>query len=304
MAKYLICIVGPTAVGKTALSIELAQYYKTEILSFDSRQIYKELNIGTAKPTVQERKGIPHHFIDELSITQKFSAGEFQQQSTARLESLFQKYNVVIAVGGTGLYLKALLEGLDIFPQIDLQVRQTLQDRYQKEGLKNLVAELACLDPITYQNIDKHNPRRVLRALEVCLQTGKPYSSFLAKKNIKHNFKIIKIGLNLPRQELYTRINARVLRMIEKGLISEVQNLIDQNVDFSLNSLNTVGYKEIYAYLHQQYDLDTAIDLIQQNTRRYAKRQLTWFRADTQVQWFEPDQYQEILAFLNTYLQI
>ncbi|MCS7077749.1 MAG: tRNA (adenosine(37)-N6)-dimethylallyltransferase MiaA [Bacteroidia bacterium] len=299
MQPCLICIVGPTAVGKTALSIQLAQHFNTEILSFDSRQIYKELTIGTAKPTVLERKGIVHHFIDEISIVQSYSAGDFQKQASARLEQLFQKYKVVIAVGGTGLYLKALLEGLDSFPEPDWTLRCTLQEQYQTEGLVPLLQQLSSLDPVTYQNVDKHNPRRVLRALEVCLQTGKPYSSFLSQNKVKPYFKVIKIGLNMPRAELYKRIDVRVLQMIEQGLVQEVQGLIVQNADFTSNALNTVGYKEIYAYLQGQSDLSMAIHLIQQNTRRYAKRQLTWFNADKEIQWFEPHQWVEILRYIE-----
>lgn len=295
----LICITGPTAVGKTAISIQLARYFETEILSFDSRQIYKELNIGTAKPTVEERKGILHHFIDEISVNIPFSAGDFQKQGLQRLKALFQKYTTVIAVGGTGLYLKALTEGLDKFPEINSDIRKKLQQEYQNEGLAPLLKKLQELDFVTFQKIDKQNPQRVLRALEVCIQTGKPYSSFLQKNDVKRDFNVLKIGLNMPRNELYARINARVLNMIEQGLLQEVQELIEKNFDFSLNALNTVGYKEIYAYLNGQYDLNTAISLIQQNTRHYAKRQLTWFRADTEIQWFEPHQYSEILQYIQ-----
>ncbi len=295
----LVCITGPTAVGKTAISIQLARYFETEILSFDSRQIYKELNIGTAKPTVEERKGILHHFIDEISVNTPFSAGDFQKQGLQRLKALFQKYTTVIAVGGTGLYLKALTEGLDVFPEINADLRKNLQEQYQNQGLAPLLKKLQELDFVTFQKIDKQNPQRVLRALEVCMQTGKPYSSFLQKNDVKRDFNVLKIGLNMPRNELYARINARVLNMIEQGLIQEVQELIEKNFDFSLNALNTVGYKEIYAHLNREYDLNTAISLIQQNTRHYAKRQLTWFRADTEIQWFEPHQYSQILQYIH-----
>lgn len=297
--NHLICIVGPTAVGKTALSIQLAEYFNTEILSFDSRQIYKELNIGTAKPTLEERKGIIHHFIDEISISTPFSAGDFEKQALARLKQCFEHHSIMISVGGTGLYLKALTEGLDTFPTIPPTLRQKLQQDYNTHGLSPLLEQLSILDPITYQKIDKYNPQRVLRALEVCLQTGKPYSSFLAKNKVKREFNTIKIGLNLAREELYARINHRVLQMTAQGLIQEVQDLIHQQFDFTSNALNTVGYKEIYAYLQGQYDLNTAIHLIQQNTRRYAKRQLTWFKADPEIQWFEPHQYTQILQYIH-----
>jgi len=295
----LICILGPTAVGKTALAIQLAEYFQTEILSFDSRQIYKEISIGTAKPTMEERKGIPHHFIDEISVLTPFSAGDFEKQALQRLEQLFQMHKTVIATGGTGLYLKALTEGLNTFPETDTALRQSLQQQYEVNGLKPLLEKLQELDTITFEKIDKYNPQRVLRALEVCIQTGKPYSSFLSNHKAERNFEVLKIGLNLPRADLYARINTRVLQMIEQGLVQEVQQLIQQNFDFSLNALNTVGYKEIYAYLHGEYDLNTAISLIQQNTRRYAKRQLTWFRADTEIQWFEPQQYSQILEYIH-----
>lgn len=295
----LICITGPTAVGKTDLAIKLAQYFQTEVLSFDSRQIYKELNIGTAKPTIEERKGIIHHFIDEISVNTPFSAGDFEKQALQRLTYLFQKYNFVVAVGGTGLYLKALTEGLDVFPEISPTIRQKLQQEYQLYGLPHLLEQLAELDSITFEKIDKHNPQRVLRALEVCLQTNKPYSSFLTQNKVKREFNVLKIGLNMPRNELYARINARVLNMIEQGLVEEIEQLVAQHFDFSLNALNTVGYKEIYAHLNGEYDLNTAISLIQQNTRHYAKRQLTWFKADTQIQWFEPHQYSQILQYIQ-----
>lgn len=295
----LICIAGPTAVGKTTLSIELAEYLNTEILSFDSRQIYKELNIGTAKPSLEERKGIIHHFIDEISVYQSFSAGDFEKQALKRLNTLFCQYSVVVAVGGTGLYLKALTEGLDTFPKIDTDIRQSIQNEYALQGLPPLLEKLKALDFVTYDKIDKNNPQRVMRALEVCLQTGKTYSSFLTRQKTERNFSIIKIGLTLPRTELYARINARVLQMIEQGWIQEVQTLIDKKFDFSLNALNTVGYKEIYAYLHGEYDWNTAIALIQQNTRRYAKRQLTWFNADAEMKWFNPTTYKEILEYIQ-----
>jgi tRNA dimethylallyltransferase len=295
----LVCIVGPTAVGKTDLAIQLAQHFETEILSFDSRQIYKELNIGTAKPTIEERKGITHHFIDEISVNTPFSAGDFEKQGLQRLEKLFKSYHIVIAAGGTGLYLKAIIEGLDKFPEILPELRKKLQQKYDLEGIYPLLEQLAILDPIISEKIDRNNPQRVLRALEVCIQTGKPYSSFLTKNTLKRDFDVLKIGLNIPRGELYTRINARVLNMIQQGLIQEVQKLIDQKFDFSLNALNTVGYKEIYAYIHGEYNLETAIALIQQNTRRYAKRQLTWFRADTEIRWFEPHQYSEVLQYIQ-----
>jgi tRNA dimethylallyltransferase len=295
----LICILGPTAVGKTALAIQLAEYFQTEILSFDSRQIYKEISIGTAKPTMEERKGIPHHFIDEISVLTPFSAGDFEKQALQRLEQLFQTHKIVIAVGGTGLYLKALTEGLNTFPETDTALRQSLQQQYEVNGLKPLLEKLQELDTITFEKIDKYNPQRVLRALEVCIQTGKPYSSFLSNHKAERNFEVLKIGLNLPRADLYARINTRVLQMTQQGLVQEVKKLMEQNFDFSLNALNTVGYKEIYAYLHGEYDLNTAISLIQQNTRRYAKRQLTWFRADTGIQWFEPQQYSQILEYIH-----
>jgi len=295
----LICILGPTAVGKTALAIQLAEYFQTEILSFDSRQIYKEISIGTAKPTMEERKGIPHHFIDEISVLTPFSAGDFEKQALQRLEQLFQTHKIVIAVGGTGLYLKALTEGLNTFPETDTILRLSLQQQYEVNGLKPLLEKLQELDIVTFEKIDKYNPQRVLRALEVCIQTGKPYSSFLSNHKAERNFEVLKIGLNLPRADLYARINTRVLQMMQQGLVQEVKKLMEQNFDFSLNALNTVGYKEIYAYLHGEYDLNTAISLIQQNTRRYAKRQLTWFRADTEIQWFESQQYSQILEYIH-----
>jgi len=297
MNNYLITIVGPTAIGKTALSIALATHFKTEILSSDSRQFFKEMNIGTAVPSTLELHQVPHHFIQNLSIHDKYSVGQFEKDAIGKLNQLFKKYNSVVMVGGSGLYVNAVLNGLDNFPEIDSTIRKRLKLQLKEHGIIHLQKQLKKLDIKTYQKIDLENHQRVIRALEICIGTGKPYSSFLTDKASLRNFIPIKIGLTADREIIYDRINQRVDNMIEKGLLNEVEKLFKYK---DLNALQTVGYKELFSYLNGTISLEFAIEEIKKNTRRFAKRQLTWYRKDKEIQWFDyKDDTQQIIDFLN-----
>ncbi len=297
--KTLIVVAGPTAIGKTELAIKLANFFSTEILSADSRQFFKEMSIGTAKPTQEQLQRATHHFVDFLPVTQFFSAGDFEQEALKTLELLFEKHNVVILVGGSGLYIRALCEGFDRFPAIDPSYRETLNKALEELGAAPLLAELKEKDPEYFQEIDQANPQRIVRALEVCRATGQKFSSFRSKQNHRRNFDVIKIGLDMPREKLYANINQRVHEMMEQGLLDEVKSLYGQR---NLNALQTVGYSELFDFLDNKISLDQAVELIKQNTRRYAKRQLTWFRKEPGLVWFSPTQYQEILAFIQVKL--
>ena len=287
---YLISIVGPTAIGKTALSIALAKYFNTEIVSADSRQFFKEMQIGTAAPTQEELHTVPHHFIHHKSMKDHYSVGAFEKDVIATLDALFQKYNVVIMVGGSGLYVDAVTKGLDDFPDVDVSIRENLNKTLEQQGLEELQKQLKKLDIKSYNIIAIDNPHRVIRALEICIGTGKPYSTFLNKPKVKRNFKTITIGLTAERATIYSRINQRVDLMIEDGLLKEVKGLLPHK---NLNALNTVGYKELFNYLEGKWTLDFAVSEIKKNTRRFAKRQLTWFRKDETIHWFD---YQEYIA--------
>lgn len=295
-SKILWSIVGPTGIGKTALSIELAKNLKTEIISCDSRQFYKELKIGTAAPSSEELSLVPHHFIGNLSIVQDYSVGDFEKDALRKINELFNKYDQLIMVGGSGLYEKAVNEGLDDFPDIDSKVREDLMVEIQEKGLSYLQEELKKNDPEYYSQVDYNNPQRVMRALEIFRGTGKPYSSF--RKNLveKRNFTSVKIGLTASRDLIYDRINKRVDLMMEKGLLEEVISLQSYR---HKNALQTVGYKELFDYLDGNSSLEFAIDEIKKNSRRYAKRQLTWYRRDESVNWFDYQSTQEIVDFVT-----
>lgn len=284
MTNYLVSIIGPTAIGKTALSIELAKSLNTEIISSDSRQFYKEMNIGTAVPTIEELSQVKHHFIQHISVKKKYNVGDFERDAISKLEELFKKKNIVIMVGGSGLYVEAITKGLDNFPDIDEKIRIQLNIELNENGIIYLQNKLKELDFESYQSIAIDNPRRVIRALEVCLQSGKPYSSFLAKEKPARNFRVITIGLQGEREHIYSRINQRVDKMVDMGLIEESKKLYSQK---GLNALETVGYKELFSYFEGKYDLDFAISEIKKNTRRFAKRQLTWFKKTSEVNWFD-----------------
>ncbi|WP_159024159.1 tRNA (adenosine(37)-N6)-dimethylallyltransferase MiaA [Formosa sp. L2A11] len=281
---YLISIVGPTAIGKTALSIKLAKHFKTEIISADSRQFFKEMQIGTAAPTPEELSEAPHHYIHHKSIEDVYNVGTFEKEALHTLETLFKTHNTAIMVGGSGLYIDAITRGLDNFPKVDTNIRIALNAQLDSEGLKSLQEQLEQLDPKSFKTIAIDNPHRVIRALEICLGTGQPYSSFLNKNKDSRTFKTITVGLKADREIIYDRINRRVDIMMEQGLLDEVKSLEDKQ---HLNALNTVGYKELFNYLKGEWTLDFAISEIKKNSRRFAKRQLTWFKRNENTLWFD-----------------
>ena len=297
--RNLIIITGPTAIGKTGLAVFIAKFLKTEIISFDSRQFYKEMKIGTAVPTDEERAEVPHHFIQNLSIHQDYTVGDFEKDALQKLEELFQKHDTVVMVGGSGMFEKAVTEGLDEFPEIDKSIREELNQEFENQGIEPLQNELQQVDPEYFEQVDINNPVRIIRALEIYRGTGKPFSSFRKKQTAPRNFNLIKIGLELPREEIYERINRRVDLMMEEGLLEEVQSLYEFK---HLNSLQTVGYKELFDYLDGKTELDFAVDEIKKNTRRYAKRQLTWYRKDENIKWFSPFEKEEILDYILNHL--
>ncbi len=294
--KYLISIAGPTAIGKTAAAIELARHYKTEILSADSRQFYKEMTIGTAKPSTSELNATPHHFINSHSITDTFNVGDFEKQGLNLLDALFKQHDRVIMAGGSGLYLKAVTEGFDELPNIDLGIREKLNVLFAQQGITALQQKLRQADPVYYEKVDLQNPQRLIRALEVFESTGEPYSSYRKGKYQERSFNNIEIGLDMPREELYNRINQRVDIMIADGLVKEVEQLIHYR---HLNALNTVGYTEIFNYLDGNTGLPKAVEMIKQNTRRFAKRQLTWFRKNKDIQWFNPADVPAMISYID-----
>ena len=298
MSSFLINIVGPTAIGKTSLAIELARHYNTEIISSDSRQFFKEMKIGTAVPDAEELAAAKHHFIQFLSVNEKYSVGDFEKDALQKLEELFQENNVVVMVGGSGLYSKAVIEGLDNFPEVDPEIRKNLNTIYREEGIDKLQKQLFMLDPEYYKNADVQNPHRLIRALEICIATGKPFSSFLNQPKTERNFETISIGLDAERKKIYDRINRRVDLMMENGLQEEARKLYPLR---HLNALNTVGYKELFQFFEGEIDLETAISEIKKNTRRFAKRQLTWYRKDERINWFDhTENTEEIIAFTES----
>ena len=299
MKKHLIIIAGPTAVGKTKLSIELAKHYQTEIISADSRQFYKELSIGTAKPSLSEMEGIPHHFINNLSIHQNYNVGDYEREVIEFLNQLFLKHPVIIACGGSGMFIDAICNGLDSFENVNESIRKDIQQKYELNGLAWLQEQVKTLDPLYYSQADINNPQRLSRALEVCTNTGKPYSSFRTGLKKQRWFVCIKIMLNLNREKLYEKINLRVDDMIEAGLKEEVLELISYK---NHNALNTVGYKEIIDFTEGKQDWNKTLELIKQNTRRYAKRQITWFNKDKEYQHFEPQETEKIKLFIDQIL--
>ncbi len=296
--KYLIAVVGPTAIGKTAVSIALAKHFHSEILSADSRQFFKEMSIGTAVPSKEELDAVPHHFIQHISIEDEYNVGDFERDALNLIEEIFKKQDILFLVGGSGLYIDAVLKGLDSFPEVNPKIREELQQVYDKNGIEPLQNQLKQLDPDYYNVVDIQNPHRLIRALEVCIQSGKPYSSFLGKNKPERPFEIIKIGLQADRKVLYDRINMRVDLMIENGLLEEAKNLVHKK---HLNALQTVGYKELFSFLEKEISLESAIEEVKKNSRRYAKRQLTWLRKDEAVIWFE---YNEPLENIIKYIKL
>ncbi|MBK7181978.1 MAG: tRNA (adenosine(37)-N6)-dimethylallyltransferase MiaA [Bacteroidetes bacterium] len=295
--KKLFVIVGPTAVGKTALSIQLAKAFDTEIVSADSRQFFKEMSIGTAKPNATEMGTIKHHFIDSHSISEEYNVGKFETEAIQVLNTLFETKNYAILVGGSGLYIDAICNGLDELPEASEEIRQQLKLLYEEKGIMALQEQLKELDLNYYNQVDLNNPQRLMRALEVCLSTGKTYSEQRAGKTKARNFTTIKIGLTTSREELYNRINKRVDEMLQQGLLDEVKSLLPYQ---NKNALQTVGYKELFDYLENKTSLEQAVALIKQHTRNFAKRQLTWFKRDEQIQWFEPNEFEKIKQYITS----
>lgn len=296
--KSLIVIQGPTGIGKTNVSIALAQHFNSEIISSDSRQFFKEMQIGTAVPSEKELSVVPHHFIQHISIKEKYTVGDYENEAMQLLEEKFKVNDILFLVGGSGLYIDAVINGLDTFPEIEPKIRAELQEKFDQQGIEPLQIQLKKLDPEYFKVVDYQNPHRLIRALEVCIQSGKPYSSFLGKNKTERNFEVIKIGLRAERSILYDRINKRVDLMIKHGLVEEVKSLVDSK---QLNALQTVGYKEIFAYLEQKISLEKAIEEIKKNSRRYAKRQLTWLRKDESIKWFD---YNEEINVMIQYIKL
>lgn len=294
-SKQLIVVVGPTAVGKTAMAIEIAKHFSTEIISADSRQFYKEISIGTAKPTQEELTSVKHHFIDNLSIQQEYTAGKYENEAIDLIEKLFLTHDKLVVVGGSGLYINALCFGIDDIPS-DEKIKKQLIEEEKKIGLASLLQELKEKDEIYYNQVDKSNTSRIIRALEVIRVSGKAFSNFRNNEAKKRSFDIQFIGLNTDRQLLYERINKRVDVMLKNGLLDEVKSVYKYKHQ---NALLTVGYSELFDYLDNKIDFNRAVELIKQNTRRYAKRQLTWFRKNENIQWFKPTDLEKIISHIE-----
>ena len=295
MKKTLIVITGPTAVGKTALCLEIAKHFDIPIINADSRQIYRELRIGTAQPTKEQMQEVKHYFVGTLGLDDYYSASLFEQQVLECLEQQFLTRDYALLSGGSMMYIDAVCDGIDDIPTIDDETRTLMKQRLADEGLEALVEELRRLDPEYYEIVDRQNPRRVVHALEICVMTGKTYTSFRKREKRQRPFQIIKIGLNRPREELYNRINQRVDQMMADGLLEEARSLYPLR---HLNALNTVGYKELFDYLEGRWPLEEAVERIKGNTRRYARKQLTWYKKDEQMKWFHPDQKEDIINYI------
>lgn len=295
--KTLISIVGPTGSGKTDLSIAVAQHYSAPIISTDSRQFYRGIPIGTAQPDNEQLTLVEHHFIASHEITDDFNCRAYEAAAIQRLEELFSRHNIVVAVGGSGLYIKALCEGMDAMPEADAELRESLTNQLQQSGLEPLVERLRLLDQKTYTTIDRKNPARVLRALEICLATGRPCSELRTGERHKRDFQIVKIGVEMDRDILYDRINRRVDIMMEQGLEAEARSVEHLR---NYNSLQTVGYREMFNYFDGKTTLNEAVELIKRNSRRYAKRQMTWFRRDDEIAWFHPSKLNEIVDYIES----
>jgi tRNA dimethylallyltransferase len=299
--KTLIVVVGPTAVGKTAVAIRLAQAFETEIISADSRQIFKELTIGTAKPSEAELALAPHHFINTHTIETDYDAAQYGREALALIARLFENLDTVILCGGSGLYVKAVCEGFDDIPDVPSDIREELMQQYEHHGIEWLQQKMEALDPEHFQEIDQKNPHRLIRALEVRLATGSSIASFRTRSKMQHPFSILKIGLELPREDLYNRIDSRMDEMIRQGLFEEARDLYKHK---NRQALQTVGYQEIFDFIDGKYDEEEAIRLLKRNSRRYAKRQLTWFKRDGDIQWFSPHDIEKIVGFIKSTLPL
>lgn len=299
MYKTLVVLIGPTGVGKTALSLRLAEALNACIISADSRQLYADLKIGTAAPTAEELQRVPHHLVGTLKLADYYSAAQYETEVMALLDKLFQERDNVLLTGGSMMYIDAVCKGIDDIPTVDAETRQLLMQKYESEGLEQLCSELRLLDPEYYKVVDLKNPKRVIHALEICYMTGRTYSSYRTQQTKQRPFRIIKIGLTRPREELYERINQRVLQMMADGLEAEARSVYPYR---HLNSLNTVGYKEMFRYFDGEWTLPFAIEKIQQNSRIYSRKQMTWFKRDEEIRWFHPDEESAILQHLSQQL--
>lgn len=296
MNKTLIVITGPTAVGKTELCLDIAKYFGIPIINADSRQIYREIKIGTAAPTEEQLRQVRHYFVGTQALTDYYSASIYEQEVLSLLDTLFLTSDYALLSGGSMMYIDAVCNGIDDIPTVDDETRNTLKKRLAEEGLESLCEQLRILDPEHYEVVDKKNPRRVVHALEICLMTGRTYTSFRTNEPKLRPFRIIKIGLNRDREIIYNRINRRVDNMMEQGFLDEARSVYPLR---HLNALNTVGYKELFAYIDDKWSLDEAIERIKGNTRRYARKQLTWYKKDPLVTWFSPDDKQQILTHIT-----
>ncbi|MBC8591986.1 tRNA (adenosine(37)-N6)-dimethylallyltransferase MiaA [Oscillospiraceae bacterium N12] len=295
----LIVLIGPTGVGKTELSLRIAEYFRTSIVSADSRQLYADLKIGTAAPTPEQLNRVPHHLVGTLKLTDYYSAARYEEEALGIIEKLFEQHETVVLTGGSMMYIDAICKGIDNIPTIDAETREMMLQRYESEGLETLCSELKLLDPEYYKIVDLKNPKRVIHALEICYMTGKTYTSFRTQKKKDRSFHIIKIGLTRDRNELYERINHRVDVMMDEGLLEEARAVYPYR---TLNSLNTVGYKELFNYLDGSWELPFAIEKIKQNSRIYSRKQMTWFKRDEEIHWFHPDQETEIIEYCKEQL--
>jgi tRNA dimethylallyltransferase len=296
----LVVLIGPTGVGKTELSLSIAERFNTCIVSADSRQLYADLKIGTAAPTPDQLARVPHHFVGTLKLTDYYNAAQYEAEVMKKLEELFKEHEVVVLTGGSMMYVDAICKGIDDIPTVDEHTRETIKEKYEREGLDQLCAELRLLDPVYYKEADIKNPKRVMHALEICYMTGKPYSSFRSGKERKRPFNIIKIGLVREREELYERINRRVDIMMKEGLMKEAKRFYHLRHH---NSLNTVGYKELFKVLDGEWELPFAIEKIKQNTRIYSRKQVTWYRRDEDITWFHPNDTDDIIRFIDQQIQ-
>lgn len=293
----LLVILGPTGVGKTELSLRAAEHLGSPILSSDSRQLYKELPIGTAAPTAEQLQRVPHYLVGTLSLSDYYSASRFEEEALQLLDTLFQTHPVVIMTGGSMMYIDAICKGIDEMPTVTPQIRKAVYDQFEREGLPPLLAELQAADPLHYQEVDRSNYKRVLHAVEICRQTGRPYSDYRTHTPKERPFRILKIGLNRDRDILCERINRRVDQMMADGLLEEARRVYPFR---HLNSLNTVGYKELFRYFEGEWSLETAVEKIKRNTRVYARKQMTWFKRDTEIRWFSPEEEKEIFAYIHS----
>lgn len=300
MQKTLVVITGPTGIGKTELSISVAQHFNTEIVSSDSRQIFKELKIGTAVPSSEELEAVPHHFIQNRTIEDNYNASRFENEALQLMEILFKKHDILLLVGGSMLYIDAICKGIDIMPDADPEIRAELKKRFEKEGIESLRLQLKKLDPDYYKIVDLRNPARIIHALEISIQTGKPYSSFRSNTKKERPFRILKIALNCDREILHKRINLRVDKMMELGLEAEARSVYAKK---HLTSLKTVGYQELFSFFDGEISKEKAVELIKRNSRRYARKQITWFRRDDEVKWFNPSQKNEVIDWVDAQIK-